>query len=346
MPHLPRPGQWVRWRDPRHAHAIRWLYAYGPGPFEVVGVVPRGDQGRPAGVVLKTDLGQKEVNEVWLTLDEPPTRSLSVLVVEDDSNAAHALCLLLAGWGHHPLAACDVAAAWETALAERPDVILLDIGLPGVDGWVLARRLRAEPGLDSVVVVAVTGYGTDADRQQSDAAGIDHHLVKPIEPERLQRLLAAFGAMPGPAGARREHRPLPEAEVSMPQAPLGKSVLVVEDDNAVREITVLLLQGQGYAVNSARNGWEALGLLHAYPPPDLIVLDLWMPGMNGWQFREHQQGDRALASIPVLVVSAVADAAEHAGALGEVDFLQKPVAPDDLFAAVARCVAGPPRGGS
>jgi CheY-like chemotaxis protein len=126
---------------------------------------------------------------------------------------------------------------------------------------------------------------------------------------------------------------------------LGKSVLVVEDDNAVREITVLLLEGQGYAVTSARDGREALALLRCQPPPGLILLDLWMPRMNGWQFREHQQGDPALASIPVLVVSAVADAAERAGTLGGVVFLQKPVAPDDLFAAVARCVAGPPVGG-
>jgi CheY-like chemotaxis protein len=195
MPHLPRPGQWVRWRDPRHAHAIRWLYAYGPGPFEVVRVVPRGSQGLPAGIVLKTDLGEKEVNEVWLTLDEPPARSLSVLVVEDDSDAAHSLCLLLAGWGHRPLVACDAAAAWATTLVERPDVVLLDIGLPGVNGWEFARRLRGEPGLDRAVVVAVTGYGTDADRRQSDAAGIDDHLVKPVDPERLRQLLAALAGV-------------------------------------------------------------------------------------------------------------------------------------------------------
>jgi CheY-like chemotaxis protein len=130
-------------------------------------------------------------------------------------------------------------------------------------------------------------------------------------------------------------------EVSTPQGPLGKSVLVVEDDNAAREVAVLLLEGQGYAVTRARDGREALALLRGQPLPDLIVLDLWMPGMNGQQFREHQRTDPALAAIPVLVVSAVADDAEQDGALGEVGFLQKPVAPDDLFAAVARCVGGP-----
>jgi CheY-like chemotaxis protein len=205
MPHLPRPGQQVRWRDARHAQALRWLDAYGPGPFEVVAVVPPRDPGLPAGLVLKTDHGERESNEVWLALDEPeggslrrPARSLAVLVVEDDRNAADALCLLLADWGHRPLAACDAATAWEAALAARPEVVLLDIGLPGVSGWELARRLRGEPGLDGAVVVAVTGHGSDADRRESAAAGIDHHLVKPVEPERLRRLLAAFAALPGP----------------------------------------------------------------------------------------------------------------------------------------------------
>jgi CheY-like chemotaxis protein len=141
--------------------------------------------------------------------------------------------------------------------------------------------------------------------------------------------------------AARGH-PHPQAEVLMSQSPAGKSVLVVDDDHTAREITALLLQGQGYAVACARNGREALGLLRAYPPPpDLIVLDLWMPGMNGWQFRQQQRADPALAAIPVLVVSAVADAAQQDGTLGEVTFLQKPAAPEALFAAVARCVAGP-----
>jgi CheY-like chemotaxis protein len=108
-------------------------------------------------------------------------------------------------------------------------------------------------------------------------------------------------------------------------------ILLVEDEEVVRFVTSLLLQGKGYAVSTACDGREALDLLHGQPPPDLILLDLWMPRMNGWQFREQQVRDPDLAAIPVLVVSAVADTAEQAGALGEVAFLQKPVAPEDLF---------------
>jgi CheY-like chemotaxis protein len=120
-------------------------------------------------------------------------------------------------------------------------------------------------------------------------------------------------------------------------------ILLVEDEEVVRHVTSLLLQGKGYAVSTARDGREALDLLQGKPPPDLILLDLWMPRMNGWQFREQQVRDPALAAIPVLVVSAIADTAEQAGSLGGVGFLQKPVAPEDLVAAVAHRVGSGPR---
>jgi hypothetical protein len=69
---LPRPGQQVRWRQPEHAHALGWQDAYGPGPFEVVRVVDKADLGIPAGVVVKTDLGEREINEVWLAPEDGP----------------------------------------------------------------------------------------------------------------------------------------------------------------------------------------------------------------------------------------------------------------------------------
>jgi CheY-like chemotaxis protein len=130
-------------------------------------------------------VGGKEIVSV-----SPP---LCVLAVDDNHDAGYALCLLLAAWGHRPLLAYDATSAWAAALAERPDVILLDLGLPGVDGWELARRLRSHPGLEGTGLIAVTAYGRDADRERSRAVGIDHHLVKPVEPELLRHLLAGSG---------------------------------------------------------------------------------------------------------------------------------------------------------
>ena len=71
-------------------------------------------------------------------------------------------------------------------------MVLLDIGLPGMDGYEVARHLRAQQGMDKVRLIAMTGYGQEADRQRSQGAGFDHHLVKPVDPAKLQELLGTF----------------------------------------------------------------------------------------------------------------------------------------------------------
>jgi CheY-like chemotaxis protein len=124
----------------------------------------------------------------------PTAELLCVLAVDDHRDTADSLGQLLTLWGHRPLVAYAAASALATALDERPDVVLIDLGLPGVDGWELARRLRAEPSLEGILLVAVTGYGMEADRARSDAAGIDMHLLKPVDPDVLQRLLAGCKA--------------------------------------------------------------------------------------------------------------------------------------------------------
>ena len=82
-------------------------------------------------------------------------------------------------------------AALSLAREHRPDVILLDIGMPGMNGYDVARELRAQPAFEDTLLVAITGYGRASDVQQTQAAGFDHHMVKPVDYEKLQALLAA-----------------------------------------------------------------------------------------------------------------------------------------------------------
>ena len=117
----------------------------------------------------------------------------------------------------------------------------------------------------------------------------------------------------------------------------GKSVLVVEDDATTRKALALVLQDEGYAVTGVANGHEALLQLRQPPLPDLILLDLMMPVMNGWEFRKQQIQDPGLKSIPVLIVSSDAGVPQKAAALGARDYLIKPVDFDELLAAVQRC---------
>jgi signal transduction histidine kinase/ActR/RegA family two-component response regulator len=128
--------------------------------------------------------------------------ALRVLVVEDVAEVADVLVLLLQFWGHDVRAVRDGAAALISARAYHPDVILLDLGLPGLDGYDVARQLRREPGLGKPLLVAVTGYGSDDDRRRSLEAGFDHHLVKPVHPDALRAALASAELLPREAPDR------------------------------------------------------------------------------------------------------------------------------------------------
>lgn len=119
-----------------------------------------------------------------------PGRALHIVVVDDNRDAADSLAGLLAARGHAASAVYSSAAALEAAAGACPQVFLLDIGLPDIDGIALAGRLRAMPEADAAVLVAVTGYGQERDRELTRAAGFHHHLVKPVDTGELFDLLA------------------------------------------------------------------------------------------------------------------------------------------------------------
>ena len=112
-----------------------------------------------------------------------------VLVVDDNTDAAETLGDILRELGHTISIAHDGPTALSAAAAFRPHVALLDIGLPVMDGYELARRLREQPDLGKVQLFAITGYGQESDRQRSHAAGFQEHLVKPIDLDLLARLI-------------------------------------------------------------------------------------------------------------------------------------------------------------
>jgi CheY-like chemotaxis protein len=119
----------------------------------------------------------------------PPTPSTTrVLVVDDSVDSAETLGELLKIWGHEVKLAFDGKAAIEAARAYKPDVVLLDIGLPEMDGFAVAERLKAE-GTAGRMLIALTGYGEQAHRERARKAGFHHHLVKPVDPEALQKII-------------------------------------------------------------------------------------------------------------------------------------------------------------
>lgn len=119
-----------------------------------------------------------------------PRKSLRVLAVDDHVDAVQNLALLLEIAGHEVQLAYDGPSALEAAQAMRPDVMLLDIGLPGLTGYEVAQRIRQQPALKDIVLVALTGYGREADRKRSKTAGFDYHLVKPAGFGEVEEILA------------------------------------------------------------------------------------------------------------------------------------------------------------
>ena len=111
------------------------------------------------------------------------------LVVDDNRDAAESMSMLLQMWGHEVAFAYDGPSALETAEHWQPEAVFLDIGLPGMDGYEVAVRLRELPQAKRAVLIAITGYGQDDDRLRSQRAGIDHHLVKPVAPDALRHLI-------------------------------------------------------------------------------------------------------------------------------------------------------------
>jgi CheY-like chemotaxis protein len=121
-------------------------------------------------------------------------RRLKVLVVDDNHDLVEMMELAIDGMGHEVRKATDGETAISVALAFRPDVVLLDIGLPIVSGLEVARRLRQRPELSHVRLIAMTGWGQAADRRQTAEVGFDHHLTKPVDPAELETLLAMLPA--------------------------------------------------------------------------------------------------------------------------------------------------------
>jgi PAS domain S-box-containing protein len=151
-------------------------FSDGPGRgSELVVRLPLARQALPAGPAPKARRG--------------PGPCRRILVVDDNVDSAESLALFLGMAGHEVRTAHDGPAALELARTYQPEVVLLDISMPGMDGYEVARRLRQEPGLEKVRLVALTGYGQDEDRRRSQEAAINFHLVKPAEPEALQALL-------------------------------------------------------------------------------------------------------------------------------------------------------------
>jgi CheY-like chemotaxis protein len=163
---------------------------------------------------------------ICTTLDSAPSYAvaddlavLRILIVEDHADGADSLAMLLGLYGYDVVIARDGPNAVERARDYRPDVVLLDLGLPKMSGYDVARQMAGLHPERRPFLVAVTGYGRDEDRRRSAEAGIDLHLVKPVDPERLCSILERFQKPNGAASGRPESGMTPKSGLITPARP-------------------------------------------------------------------------------------------------------------------------------
>jgi signal transduction histidine kinase/DNA-binding response OmpR family regulator len=201
----------------------------------------------------------------------------TVLVVDDDAVARDLLVRTLRRDGFRVATATGGEEGLRLARVLRPDVITLDVMMPGLDGWAVLARLKGDPALAAIPVVMVTIID---DRSQGFSLGAADYLTKPVDRERLRAVLSRF---------KREDR---------------SPVLVVDDDPAAREMLRRLVESEGLAVVEAENGVAALGRV-AERRPLLVLLDLMMPVMDGFTFLEALRARDGYDELPVVVVTAM-----------------------------------------
>jgi CheY-like chemotaxis protein len=133
--------------------------------------------------------------------EAPAARSAAtprrVLLVEDNADISDLIQMQLRMWGHEVSIADDGPSGLEAALGQRPDIAFVDVGLPGMDGYEVARQIRSAEGGERMRLVAMTGYGRPEDRDRALAAGFDAHLVKPVDPRQLQDVLDSEAVIRG-----------------------------------------------------------------------------------------------------------------------------------------------------
>jgi CheY-like chemotaxis protein len=213
----------------------------------------------------------------------------TVLVVDDDPTTISLLGKMLEKEGYRVISASNGVEALSLARQHRPQAITLDVLMPQMDGWRALKELKADVALRDIPVIMVTVLN---ERGMAIPLGAADFLTKPVDRQRLTALL-------------RENCP----------ASGGASILVVEDDLPTRETLCRMLTGMGNVAHAAVNGRSALDWLDSHPAPSLILLDLLMPEMDGFEFLRELRTRPVFAGIPVIVVTAKELSAEDFGVL-------------------------------
>ena len=258
-----------------------------------------------------------------------------ILIVEDDPNNLDVAQRIVRAAGHEALSATDGLMGLEVARSSHPDAILMDLLLPQLDGWSVTRALRAEPWAQGVPIIAVSALAMQADRALALEAGCDDFVSKPFAPAELRAVLSRYFPVGG--AAARTKRGAPDT-TRQPEIVLGR-VLVVDDEPGNVELLTRRLRAIGCETLEASSGEQALEVARR-EVPDVVLLDVMMPGMDGWETCRRLREDPATAGMQVIFVTARDHAEDIARGfeVGGMDYVPKPFEPLELTARVRSAI--------
>jgi two-component system cell cycle response regulator len=209
-----------------------------------------------------------------------------ILVVDDNPTNLKLICDVLESEDYQVFMAIDAEEAWQIIEHTPPDLLLLDIALPGMDGLTFTRKLRADEKTHDLLIVAVTAFAMKGDEEKAREAGCDGYITKPINTRTLGAQVAAF----------LENRVQPDRTQSL-------KVLVVEDTHSDMKLAEHVLIAAGHQVTGAEAAQQALESVKR-SRPHVILLDLILPDIDGLALVRALKADPATAAIPIVAVTA------------------------------------------
>ena len=248
-----------------------------------------------------------------------------ILVIEDNEKNMKLVRLLLEIGNYQVLESEDAETGVEIAQREVPDLILMDIQLPGMDGLQATQEIKKDPKLSKIPVVALTSYAMDGDKARVLNAGCDGYFAKPIDTKNFLNVLRSY------------LNPKPAEEPSTLPAPKSNTVriLIVDDDEKNVKLMCGMLTRDDYELSTAGDGPTALSMIEENTP-DLILLDVMMPGMDGYEVTRRLKAKAETNTIPIILITALDSPADRAQGLeaGAEEFLTKPVNPVEIEARI------------
>jgi two-component system cell cycle response regulator len=213
----------------------------------------------------------------------------SILIIDDSLSNLQLMRVLLQREGYLVQTAGEGNEALSIIKAFKPQLVLMDIQLPGIDGLEVTRRIKANPETQSIIVVALTASAMKGDEEKVRSAGCDGYITKPFESQKLLLRIREYLDAP----SRRNDT----------SAPAAKCILVVEDDPIETKILCIALEWAGFRTATAVDGADAIEKARL-APPDLIVSDIFMPMVDGFTLCRAVRNDVRLASVPILLRTA------------------------------------------